>query len=107
MRIGISFSVTPRDRLRLEAIVGDRNAKQKHVRRAKVILATAEGCGTNEIMRRSELCKPVVWRWQQRFMREGIDAFCAIKPASPARSPCQPQRCGALLILRWNPHRQK
>jgi hypothetical protein len=55
-----SITVTPEDRLRLEAIVGDRNAKQKHVKRAKVILATADGCGTNEIMRRSELSKPVV-----------------------------------------------
>ena len=62
MRAGIRITVTSGDRLRLEAIVGDRNAKQKHVKRAKVILATAEGCGTNEIMRRSELSKPVVWR---------------------------------------------
>jgi hypothetical protein len=70
MRTGISFAVMTGDRLRMEAIVGDRNAKQKHVKRAKVILATADGCGTNEIMRRSELCKPVVWRWQERFMHE-------------------------------------
>ena len=72
MRTGISITVTPDDRLRLMAIVGDRNAKQKHVKRAKVIMATADGCGTNEIMRRSELSKPVVWRWQERFMHEGV-----------------------------------
>ena len=41
MRAGISVTVTLEDRLRLEAVVGDRNAKQKHVKRAKVILATA------------------------------------------------------------------
>ena len=46
MRTGLSFAVTTGGRLRLEAIVGDRNAKQKHVKRAKVILATADGCGT-------------------------------------------------------------
>ena len=44
--------VTPDDRRRLEAIVSDRNAPQKHVWRAKIILATADGCGTSEIMRR-------------------------------------------------------
>ena len=38
MRAGISITVTLEDRLRLEAVVGDRNAKQKHVKRAKVIL---------------------------------------------------------------------
>ena len=37
----------------------------QHVKRAKVIMAT-DGCGTSEIMRQSELSKPVVWRWQER-----------------------------------------
>ncbi len=48
---------------------------QKHVRRAHIILATAEGCGTAEIMRRSGKSKPVVWRWQARFMAEGVDGL--------------------------------
>jgi hypothetical protein len=72
MRAGIVVEVTPKDRRQLEAIVGDRNAPQKHVWRAKIILATADGCGTAEIMRRSGKAKPVVWRWQERFMREGL-----------------------------------
>src|SRR3981081_3384347 len=71
MRAGIVVNVTRADRLRLEAIVADRSAPQKHVWRAKVILATADGCGTAEIMRRSGKSKPVVWTWQARFMVEG------------------------------------
>jgi len=51
MRAGITVKVTPDDRRRLEAIVSDRNAPQKHVWRAKIILATADGSGTSEIMR--------------------------------------------------------
>src|SRR4029077_7271009 len=51
MRAGIVVNVTRADRLRLEAIVADRSAPQKHVWRAKVIVATADGCGTAEIMR--------------------------------------------------------
>ena len=43
MRAGITVKVTPDDRGRLEAIVSDRNAPQKHVWRAKTILATADG----------------------------------------------------------------
>src|ERR1700682_4011284 len=73
MRAGIVVNVTRADRLRLEAIVADRSAPQKHVWRAKVILATADGCGTAEIMRRSGKSKPVVWTWQARFMAEGIE----------------------------------
>jgi transposase len=87
MRAGISITVTPEDRLRLEVIVRDRNAKQKHVKRAKVILATADGCGTNEIMRRSGLSKPVVWRWQERFMREGVDGLTRDKTRKPGKKP--------------------
>src|SRR5438132_6389445 len=58
MRAGIVVNVTRADRLRLEAIVADRSAPQKHVWRAKVIVATADGCGTAEIMRRSGKSKP-------------------------------------------------
>jgi hypothetical protein len=36
----------------LEAIVRDRNAPQKHVWRAEIVLLTAEELGTVEIMRR-------------------------------------------------------
>ena len=67
------MNVTPADRRRLKAIVSDRSAPQKHVWRANIILATAEGCGTAEIMRRSGKSKPVVWRWQARFMAEGVE----------------------------------
>jgi hypothetical protein len=53
MRAGIVVNVTREDRRRLEAIVSDRSAPQKHVWRSQIILATADGCGTAEIMRRS------------------------------------------------------
>ena len=43
------MNVTRADRHRLEAIVLDRSAPQKHVWRANIILATADGCGTAEI----------------------------------------------------------
>ena len=53
MRTGISITVTPSDRLRLEALVRDRNAPQKQVWRAEIVLLSADGVGTNEIKRRT------------------------------------------------------
>ena len=47
MRKGISITVTPADRVRLDAIVRDRNSPQKHVWRARIVLLTADGKGTN------------------------------------------------------------
>ena len=87
MRTGISVTVTPDARRRLEGIVGDRNRAQKHISRAKVILATADGFGTNEIVRRSGLSKPNVWRWQERFMHEGIDGLLRDKTRRPGKAP--------------------
>ena len=87
MRAGISVNVTRADRHRLEAIVADRSAPQKHVWRANIILATADGCGTAEIMRRSGKSKPVVWTWQARFMAEGVDGLTRDKTRKPGRAP--------------------
>jgi transposase len=75
MRTGISITLKARDRRRLEAIVGDRNAAQKHVWRASIVLMTAAGLGTNEIMRRSSKSKTCVWRWQERFMQDGVEGL--------------------------------
>ena len=85
MRAGIEITVTPEDRRRLEAIARDRNAKLKHGARAEVILATADGCGTMEVMRRSGLSKPAVWRWQERFMHEGVNGLLRDKTRPPGK----------------------
>jgi hypothetical protein len=61
MRKGITVEVIAADRARLEAVVADRNSSQKHVWRARIVLATADGVGTVEIMRRTSKSKPCVW----------------------------------------------
>jgi transposase len=86
MRAEISVEVSATDRARLEAVVADRNSPQKHVWRAGIILATADGCGTAEIMRRTGKSKPCVWRWQERFMREGVPGLLRDK-TRPSRIP--------------------
>ena len=58
----ICIFVGPANRARLEAIVSDRNSASKHVWRAKIVLATADGLGTNAVMRRTGKSKPCVWR---------------------------------------------
>ena len=86
MREGISVEVSAADRARLEAVVADRNSPQKHVWRARIILATVDGCGTAEIMRRAGKSKPCVWRWQERFMREGVAGLLRDR-TRPSRIP--------------------
>jgi len=96
-------NVTSEDRLRLEAVVADRNAPQKHVWRANIILATADGCGTGEIMRRSGRSKPVVWRWQERFMREGVDGLLRDKTRLPGKAPLPAETVRRVVDLALGP----
>ena len=71
MRTGISITLKPADRRRLKALARDRNTPHKHVWRAEIVLLSADGVGTNEIMRRTGKSKTCVWRWQERFMQAG------------------------------------
>src|SRR4030088_2676638 len=103
MRAGIVVNVTRADRLRLEAIVADRSAPQKHVWRAKVILATADGCGTAEIMRRCGKSKPVVWTWQARFMAEGVEGLLRDKTRKPGKPPLPPNTVQRVVDLALGP----
>src|SRR5829696_10165551 len=80
MRPGVTIALTAVDRRRLGAIVGNRNVPQKHAWRAEIVLLTADGLGTVEIMRRTGKSKTCVWRWQERFAAEGVDGCCATRP---------------------------
>src|SRR6185312_9934302 len=86
MRNGISTKITGPARRRLEAITKDRNASQKHAWRAAIVLLSADGVGTNEIMRQTGTSKTCVWRWQQRFMEEGVSGLLRDK-TRPSRIP--------------------
>jgi transposase len=93
MRKAITIDLAETDRLALSAIVTDRNTlprvlgrPQKHVWRAQIVLLTAEGCGTMELTRRTGTSKTSVWRWQERFLAEGLPGLLRDK-TRPSRIP--------------------
>ena len=92
MRTGISFGLTASDRNRLLAISNDRNSQRKHVWRAKIVLLSAEGIGTAEIMRQAGVAKTAVWRWQERFMHEGVDGLLRDKTRPSRIAPLSPEK---------------
>ena len=89
MRKGIVIEVTPADRARLQSIIRDRNSPQKHVWRTRIIVLTADGAGTMAVMRAVGKGKTVVWRWQERFMHEGVEGLTRDK-TRPSRIPALP-----------------
>jgi transposase len=99
MRTGINVEVTAADRARLEAVVADRNSPQKHVWRAEIVLLTADGCGTSEIMRRTSKAKTAVWRWQERFMQAGVDGLLRDKTRPPRIPPLAPEVAERVVTL--------
>jgi transposase len=89
MRKGISITVTAEDRVWLDTIIGNRNSPQKHVWRARIVVLTADGQGTTAITRAVGKGKTVVWRWQERFMHEGVGGLTRDK-TRPSRIPPLP-----------------
>src|SRR4051794_27837628 len=87
MREGTTIEVSAADRARLEAVVADRNSPQKHVWRARIILAAAEGLGTSATVRRTGKSKPCVRRWRERFVAEGGDGLLRDKNRPPGTPP--------------------
>src|SRR5258705_6297461 len=93
------------DRSKLEAVVANRNSPQKHVWRAKIVLLTADGRGTAEIMQATGKAKTVIWRWQERFHDEGAAGLWRDKtPRSriPPPSPEVAKRVGGPTFA-WAP----
>src|SRR5918992_2095968 len=97
MRSGISISVSAADRRRLKTIVADRNTPQKHVWRARIILLTADGVGTNAVMAATGKSKTCVWRWQERFMQAGVGGLLQDKTRPPGKARRSTRRASA----RW------
>jgi transposase len=107
MRTGITFDVTAADWVRLETIVATRSSPQKHVWRAKIILMSGDGLGTVAIMDATGKSKPCVWRWQERFMSEGVDGLLRDKSRPPGIAPLDGEPVEQVVALTLEPPRQE
>lgn len=88
-RFDICLYLGPADCAELEALTTNRNTARKLVWRAEIMLATADVHGTFEIMRRAKTSKPTVWRWQERYLDEGVVGLKRDK-TRPSRVPPLP-----------------
>ena len=66
---------------------------------AAIILSSGDGVGTNEIMRRTGKSKTCVWRWQERFMKEGIDGLLQDKTRPSRIPPLGPEVAARVVTL--------
>ncbi len=103
MRTDISFTVSPVERQRLGAIAADPKMSQKHVWRARIVLLSGEGLGTSAIMAATAKSKTCVWRWQERFMHEGVEGLLRDRSRPPGKTPVPPARVAEILRLTQEP----
>jgi transposase len=103
MRKGISITVSAADRRRLEAIVADRSSPQNYVWRAGIILLTEAGLGTMAIMCETGKSKTCVWRWQERFMEEGVAGLLRDKTRPSRIAPLAQAKVDEILALTKKP----
>jgi transposase len=86
MSANVCIWLSPEDRAELEGWVADRNTPQKLVWRSRIVLLSAAGNGTMSIMRTVGKSKPSVWRWQARYLAQGI-AGLKRDATRPGRKP--------------------
>jgi transposase len=103
MRTGISISLVEADRQRLDALVAGRDTAQKHVWRAQIVLLSAAGVGTNAVMAATGKSKTTVWRWQARFMAQGVEGLLHDKTRPPGRAPVSDDRAAAIVAMTLKP----
>ncbi len=76
-----------KDRAELEWIVADGNTRQKIVKRARIVLLTADGVGVMAIMREVGVSKTTVWRWQDYFVEAGVAGLVQGRSKPPGKKP--------------------
>src|SRR5580693_9830517 len=75
--------VRPSDRTTLERLVADGKTPQKIVARARIVLLSGRGFGTNAIQREARVSKPTVWRWQKAYMDGGVERLLKDRGRGP------------------------
>ena len=78
------LTVSESDRQQLEALVGSRSLPSGLVRRARIILLSADGVPNKEIAARLEISEPTVGKWRRRFSEFGLQGLHdELRPGRP------------------------
>src|SRR6516165_475269 len=86
MNTEICVWLSAEDRAQLESWLADRNTPQKLVWRSRIVLLSAAHVWTMSIAREVGKSKPTVWRWQERYVAQGI-AGLKRDASRPGRNP--------------------
>jgi len=72
MRTSKRIDVSDKDRGQLNQVIRNGNTPQKVALRARIVLLSADGVSTGEIMRQLGTTTPTITRWRDRYESDGI-----------------------------------
>ena len=93
------ISLTSVERTELEGIINNPRSLQKHVLRARIILVLGAGHNLTETVNLTGRCKVTVWRWWDRFLKEGVEGLLHDASRPPGKPPIPKDRVKALIDL--------
>lgn len=103
MRTGITVTPSKSDRKRRKAIIANPKSPRKHVWRARTVRLSGDGFGTDAIMAGTGQSRTCVWRWQERFMTEGVDGLICDKSRPPGVAPAGEDKVAEIVCLTHEP----
>ena len=75
MRTSKQIDVSDKDREQLNQIVRNGNTQQKVALRARIVLLSAEGISTGEMMQQLGTTTPTISRWRELYESDGISGL--------------------------------
>ena len=84
MPSAIEVKVTAEERSQLEAIARSRSLPHGLVRRARIVLESADGVGSTELSRRHQVSRPTIGLWRRRWAESGLAGLHSeMRPGRP------------------------
>lgn len=68
----LTVELSPEERAELQARARRYSLSYRDVIRARIILLAADGVPVDDIARRLDTRREVVWKWRKRFLEEGL-----------------------------------
>ena len=95
----MKLDVTEADRLTLERWINSRAVGPKVKLRARIVLMTAEGRPTGDLMQVLKVSNPTLNLWRRRYAEGGVAALRKGKTRPPGTPPLSPEKVQEVLTL--------
>jgi len=93
----VCIIINASDHTRLDEIAAGRNTSLKHAQRSRIILRSADRLPVAQVAASVGVSRPMVWRWQQRFAKGGVNALLRDKTRPPGK-PTTPAETVAKVV---------